>query len=400
MKINVKNTVFGIPKESLKKLQLSHWLFFLGLLMKPFYLLPSGSFQTGDLLLMLAVGIHYATQRKVRVRIRKDNKPFFFFFGMVILINLAYTVITGTTMLKPIAYYLYNFLIILYFSDVLEDDEHSETFLLLIRLAFFFDILFQYGSYMLGRGKWFSSSRYMGTFNDPNQYGVFILIASLSIFVISVQFKKNWLIMLGIGFLAILPSSSTGMLCGMLAFVGSYFIFSLIKNDKKSISLFFILLILSILVLCIAFGYIELPEIITKQAMYKRFLAKIRSVLQSSNRTIADDRCWNAALRNPIYFLYGAGEGGFSRFNAAHEIHSSILGPLFYYGIVPFTSLCIWVGRKLRGIKVELYSAYVAIIAEAVFLVNTRQPTFWMLFLLAGYKLSKKNNNELRNRGI
>ena len=150
-----------------------------------------------------------------------------------------------------------------------------------------------------------------------------------------------------------------------------------------------------------------MPSVFVNSAMYKRVFSKIWSFGVVSDAVQSDgiinlfvDRCWDRLIDYPTKIFYGAGEGYFNRFPSAryinNEIHSSILGPLFYYGIVPCTIWFIWIAKQLKGIKRELWAAYIALIVESVTLVNNRQPFFWMIFVLAGSCLVKnKFNSEL-----
>ena len=52
------------------------------------------------------------------------------------------------------------------------------------------------------------------------------------------------------------------------------------------------------------------------------------------------------------------------------------------YGIIPYIFLVIWVFKKARHTR--FLFIYIALFGEAMFVVNTRQPAYWMLIILAG----------------
>lgn len=100
----------------------------------------------------------------------------------------------------------------------------------------------------------------------------------------------------------------------------------------------------------------------------------------------------------PEKILYGAGEGFWDRFELAYatnEIHSTVLGILFYYGVGPFVLLAIWVILNLRqcSFRSRTLLFYLPLLFECFFLANQRQPLLWMLIVLASVSPSSKERN-------
>ena len=94
---------------------------------------------------------------------------------------------------------------------------------------------------------------------------------------------------------------------------------------------------------------------------------------------------WNGEAGTvPSYLLYGAGEGGFDRFTLAsqvNEIHCCLFSVMFCYGLIPTSCLLVWLGRKLQRIDAAMACAVIGLLVESFFLVNYRQPMFWMILL-------------------
>lgn len=378
-------------------------LFLLGVFVKQFYLLPSGGFQLGDLCFMISFLVLLFFVLRFKIPLSNGDELFFIFVGCVTLINLFYIFIYGNNypgefrFHKSILYYVFNLIIVITFRQFSLD----KGFLKKLRIVLQTGLLFQLVVSIGGFGR-FDSIRYMGTFNDPNQCGFFVLSSFLIIFIISrITNEGHSFIWYAISFYLILKTVSTGMLLGMIIFLIVY-IYQKISAFNRKTGLAFIILAFLLLILFALYsaGVLTLPQSFENSAMYKRVLKKLLSfgvgsdVLRSVGiNNLFVDRCWDRIIDYPLKLLYGAGEGYFNRFPSAryinNEIHSSILGPLFYYGFIPCSIWFIWTAKQLKGIKLELWAAYIALIVESVTLVNNRQPFFWMIFVLAGSYLAK-----------
>ncbi len=73
-------------------------------------------------------------------------------------------------------------------------------------------------------------------------------------------------------------------------------------------------------------------------------------------------------------------------------MHSTLLGILFYYGILPFLVLMRWLRLNLRGVRKVLLPVYFALFIESMTLANQRQPVLWILILLGSLHFTEKND--------
>jgi len=371
-------------------------MFFLGLYAKQFYLLPSGSFQLGDFLLLLAF-ISFLLKKKLYLAIGKDEMILITFFLCTVVINVIYFSIYKTVdFLKSSLYYLFNVIIILYCTSVFNDDKVCPFFMKRLLHVLQLILLTQALVYLSGNGKWFFVIRYGGTFNDPNQYSVFILFSALLIYMISRTLNMNSSIWIILSFALNIPSSSTGVLVAYIVFVGTFILIKLYRVGKKEfIFLTLTFIVVFVLAAGLLSGIIKLPEFISNNTLYLRFISKINVVFSGTSSSIVADRGWESLVENPEYILWGAGEGNFKRFDAKLEIHSSILGPLFYYGIIPLSFLTFWVAKKLKNLNRNFICFYSALFSVAFFLVNNRQPLFWILICIAGVSVFKNSKNAI-----
>lgn len=351
----------------------------------------------GSFVLMLCFIMHF------KVPVGEKDGLFFAFVGCIILINSVYMFIYGNDypgefrFHMSIVYYVYNLFIVITFRQLSLDID----FLRKLRLTFQAALIVQLVVAFTGMGR-YGSMRYMGTFNDPNQCGFYIFASFLMIFIISHITKEGhpfiWYV---VAFILIMRTVSTGMMLGMAVLLAVYVFLKISEFNKKS-TIAFMIVAGGLLVIFALYseGLIRLPDSIVNTTMYQRVIAKVWSFGVGSNavnsgglRNLFVDRCWDRLLDYPTKILYGAGEGYYNRFPSArftnNEVHSSILGPLFYYGIFPCSIWFAWTVNQIKGIKRELWAAYLALIIESITLVNNRQPFFWMIFVLAGNFLAK-----------
>ena len=97
--------------ERIKKYNVDEILFFLAVIFKPLYLLPSGSFQIGDFLFVAAVAVHFITKKEKRPQnlILKDERSLLVFIIGVLIINSIYWLAIGSfDFLLSSAYYVFN----------------------------------------------------------------------------------------------------------------------------------------------------------------------------------------------------------------------------------------------------------------------------------------------------
>lgn len=167
-------------------------LFLLGVLLKQFYLFSSGGFQLGDFCFMGSFVILAVFYNRFRIPLTGNDNLFMGFVGCVTLINFIYIYIYGMNypgefrFHMSIVYYLYNLFIILTFRQFITDKD----FLTKLRKVLQLGLLIQLGVAIAGFGR-YGSMRYMGTFNDPNQFGFFIFASFLMIFIVSMVTKEG-----------------------------------------------------------------------------------------------------------------------------------------------------------------------------------------------------------------
>lgn len=374
-------------------------IFCLAVILKQFYILPSGSFQLGDLFFMLFVGICF-----VQKQIKLTKKDFFLvcFFFLAALVNIISYVAASFETPKysespfiVILFYLYNFLIVFAFENTFDDIPSLELLSRTMKLA----LLIQIVVYVLGIGRWYGGARYKGTFNDPNQYGFFVLTALFVIFNIGRALsEKNTLIWCALSVFLILLSSSTGMMLGLLSFV----VFTILMwiKGKVSKSIFIVICCVAIvLCVCLFILLFYSDNLISTSSIQneaiRRLLEKINEFSGGFVKSFAADRNMMRVIKYPEIMLLGSGEGmgeawGID-FNEGGDIHSDFFSIVFSYGIIPSFFLFMWFFFCFRGISSKYVGVYLGLLAESFTLVNHRQPLFWCFIAMASFDVFHRN---------
>lgn len=369
-------------------------LFLLGIFTKQFYIITqSGGIQISDVLMLLSFVLY--TRRSAKKEPAPEDNYLRQFVILAAMVNLVHSLINMSLEFEVYTlYYVFNIMIVMMFEDYIESSKFTKWLGFVLKA----NLCTQALVYLSGRGRWYYGERYQGTFNDPNQYAFFLLCCVLLLVVLyTIEGKQRkaipWMLL---GFLFFLPSASVGMLVGFVALFSAFVLFRDYKRPSTRLLAISLFLAVLVAVVLVERGIITMPDFIEDSYTYRRLVEKFTKILES-NMSNTDERGWNKVFNNPWMVIFGAGEGMYERFaGSGKEVHSSLLGPIFYYGIIPFFFLVRWHVSKLNGIVKPVWCVYISLILESIFLVNTRQPMYWMLMVLAGQPALK--NSEIRER--
>lgn len=369
------------------------FLFALGLYVKEFYLLTSGSLQIGDILLLLAFIVHVFSKK---VSFQQIDGYLFMFVLIAFTINLAYYIyFVDASFMKYSLYLLFSIIIVLLTRSIL----YSKLALSYSLIALKATLLTQLAVKILGLGRFFFG-RYSGTFNDPNQFGYYVLISVFTMYVMSFLTEKNlhlvWILVAGY---LIINSQSSGMLLSFIIFFALY-IWQLTgeqTNIIKYTTRFSVILLLLLSIITI-FSVSSVQLSISGYGLSG--LARLFNRVSSGN-SIVDffkfylrDRSITRVIENPWVCLYGSGEGMWTRYSSNNEIHATMISLCYYYGIIPYCLWIIWLRNNMKSIHPTLLCVYVAHVIEAFTLANHRQPLFWIMFVLASSAYAKNHKND------
>lgn len=360
-------------------------IFSLALFMKQFYLRASGTIQLGDTIFLLLFFILVLNDKKIIINNIDINIYIFIFLANVI--NLLYHfVYNDYSFILTNFYLMYAFIIVYIARKLVDYDAICYKFIVKTTKAIIF---FQFFIYIIKKGRYYYfPSRYMGTFNDPNQFGYYIITSFFLLYLFSTMIEKKVnVVWFAITFYLIYKSDSASMLIGYIIFI-FFYVVNKIEN-KYHINKWFICLIIMAVLLFLSL------ESKKHYILNDRLSAKLNGVNSVSDLIYKylNDRAMLQILKNPYGFFYGTGEGMFLRYASKLELHSTIIGLFYYYGLVPFLFFIKWIKLNLKDINDKVLCVYLAIIFIAFTLINHRQPTFWIIFVLASSNSLKKNKN-------
>lgn len=382
-------TTMATAVERRNSIRISNLLFLTYWILKSFYIHSSGGLQIGDYVFCLSFFCFFCEtvkRRELGVLMGKDSL-LFVYVCIVAFINGIYSILyPDGGFLKPILYFTFNFLVVVEFRYIAEDKKFLNEFFVATFLCVFIQVLV----YLSGRGRWYGDGlRYMGTFNDPNQLAFFVMSRFFIMYIIYSRVcnenKINFLLMslsFVMSIFLIMQSASTGMFLGCGVFCIAWLVNYCVANRKNK-KVILMILFIACMVVFLGFGGDKL--LFKDSFISDRLREKLNKMSDSSGNGFIKDRNLGAFFYKPYYILFGAGEGDFIRFTdvaANGELHSTVLSLLFYYGMIPYCILLIWVFKNLKGITILEFSIYVAIFIEMLTLVNHRQSSLWILFIL------------------
>lgn len=392
--------------------------FYIFTFIKQFYILPSGSIGISDAFLAASGAfllIHIIRNRK-RVFYQIDIPWYGFILAVCIINGYYYCYSHNGQFLLFTLYWLYITMSIWIFRTLA-----SERFIFGLSIVCEINLIVQTFIYLLGRGRYFhenwGGSRFMGTFNDPNQFAFFVfsmLLILVLVYLRNQQKKYIWLFWADALYLIGL-SKSTGVFTGVFTLILLSLGLLIWKNYNKSkykIVWSLCLLIGGIFIIVVLYSIwpkANFDITLTDYTLLSRIQQKIWKLSHGNLADLLYDRSAERLILYPEYLLYGAGEGMFERFLPGdfvkqitpgvfdvvrvNEIHSSFFSIWFSYGIIPLFVFLYWAGKNMRYCSRWQLIVMIALIVESFSLMNCRQPFFWFIIVFA----SCYNKYELRN---
>lgn len=329
------------------------------------------------------------------------------FIFLAVIINGIYILIEENwDFMKYSFFWLYNGMAVWCF-DQLRWKTGFERYL---KAGVKINILIQTGIWISGNGALFyepwGGTRYMGTFHDPNQLAFFIFTMILLLYLTTNHLVKEAGIYYLFAVILIWASKSTGVFLGVFLFVVSagiqrgfkyhfYPRLPILIKGMLWLGLFTLFLFLWQM-----FVHVNKFSLGSEGfTLIQRIQEKLWKIKQDGLIGLCYDRGWEKLFLYPKYLIYGAGEGGFSRFSLAgqiNEIHSCLFSILFCYGIVPSCLALLWLRQQLKQMPIWMWPAILGLLVESFFLINYRQPLFWLVLVygrISCTKIKKRINN-------
>jgi len=354
------------------------WLLYtwcLSLMIGPFYIFGSGMPQPGDWILALLLAYIFfngiAPQSFRLVQIINQLRWFVVYVCLVTFFWYFFIdqskEVRFPTIFFP-AFYIFNFLI--FRTTFVLSEYFKKDFLIMTAYAIGLSLISQTMlSFVLGS----TTSRNALFFNNPNQLGYYALLSG-SLFIYAMRFVKLNSIFQIVTYLAFFYL--TLLSASKAALAGSVILITLAVLNQGLLN------IRQLLVLALAAGSISYFVLNQKLGsdLLSYSLGRFQTIGQSKDDSY-EGRGYDRIINNPEYLLFGAGEGGYSRFDTLlkhGEIHSSFGTLLFCYGIIGFSLFFRFLFSVFRGSKLFGLLYFIPVAAYSVTHQGLRDSLFWV----------------------
>jgi hypothetical protein len=331
----------SLPLREYMRFFLLAWAIYL--LSTPFYIFPPGIPQPSDgfiavLILLLMTG--YA----MRIPLHRD----LYLVGAIFLVYVAlvnwywWTQYRDLRFLLSSLYYPFNFMVFVFTVTLLYKFRGAASRVTLVSLVLTTGVVLVYALVNFG------GVRQQATFNNPNQFGYWTLLAMGCFLVAKGEQRLRLVDLTFIG-----PVSYLAALSLSKAVIGSITIMLVASAIGQGMER-------KLKVAAIAIVLVVSPIIVLETGAVGEFLsqgtagaviARMENIGGQRDDSLAGrgyDRIW----LYPEYLIFGAGEGAYDRFDrsqaAGQEIHSSVGTMFFCYGILGSALFCVVLYVVLR----------------------------------------------------
>lgn len=350
-------------------------------ILSPFYFWKSGIPQIADFI-MVALILVYFSVNKLEISIYSGVKKFLlvgiFFVTYIVIINLIWSLFLQRVdeLLLAIFYYVYNFLIVVFVISLFS--VYREKIIVLTYKATLFSVLLQLVMLFVNGG--FTGGRMAGSFNNPNQLGYYaLLIASLLIFTSNLIKTKTLFLIIGLtsSMILVLVSLSKAAILSMLGLF-MFFLITRSRNIRLKKQLRMTMLTVTVLL-----GIIyNTTTVIQNNQLYNSVQDRLNSIGQAEDDSL-DGRGYYRITDYPEYWIFGAGEGHYSRFgNIVGEFHSTLGNVQVSYGLFGSLLFIIFILMALKNDRYQSWYILFFLMTYGLTHNGIRDSSFWILLAL------------------
>ncbi|MCC6598984.1 MAG: hypothetical protein IT559_09365 [Alphaproteobacteria bacterium] len=360
-----------------------------------FLIFPSGLPQPADFVIALAIGINFLA---FIARAQSRFDPVFLYalgFGaFTFLINMIhYIALPDFTFLKSSFYYLYNASFFILVISLMRRSPQKTWRALYYGLVIAIIVEFLVIQFLPSlRG-----FRETGTFINPNQLAFWSLMAAGLLIVLKAKARLNLLdigLLLILGYLQLLSLSKAGLICYILL-MATLVIVPALTLKTRAVVLFagFLFLI---------YGLSEVSRfehLLENMGPLANAVSRLENIGGERDDSVAG-RGYLRIVQYPEFLIFGAGEGGYSRFadfSTALEMHSGVGTLVFAYGFLGsllFLGLLFYIGRHNDLLVISLIGI---LFLYGLTHQNIRTADFWLLLAVC-YVYKEINFADLARR--
>lgn len=339
-------------------------LWFLTLILFPFYLFPSGGPQVSDVVMaVLVLLVFLGASVPMPPEVRAVVSAFGWFVGYTALVNIALAIVFQT--MRPVEFTLFYVYDVSVFAVVFSLwHRGGDHFLRMTWVGVFVALILQVAMLKLASG----GARASGTFNNPNQLGYFALLSGTILSVLARRVRVGALLRM----MAYAACMYVAVLSLSKAAMGGIVLLVLIDGGRgRSLALLGLALLAGLLL----------------------FAGDMRTVVHDLVVRVGhlqpDDspamRGYDRIVLNPQYLVFGAGEGYYHHFKSAlagKEMHSSLGTVLFSYGIPGSIFFSAGLARVFKGAGVRYGMYLVPVLVYGLTHQGLRFSLLWIMMAL------------------
>jgi len=358
-------------------------LLLIGILLLPFYIFPSGSIQPSHAFLITGATLFVLFGSRLFLELREVLAGFFLAF-YILLVGFTWYLLIGDTA-PAIGALQHAINVFISIAIVARARQFFSLYQRFVPLAFLLGLIFQVTWYVFGIGM-YGGTRFLGTFNDPNQLAYWVIcMAGVSLIIARPNTSVLTLIMVLATFTLILTKSRSGFIgfapiFALFSFSIIFYVFS--KSRFRGTATFLFLLVgLYIFVFAQFFGLLSFDETYTFFLNETLVFWQRLEMLDINNQL--ELRGYDRFRFYPDYVIFGAGQGGGFRFPLVAypevEIHSTIVGFLFYYGMIGFGFALFFLIIVFRNCSLFDLVVFSGPIIYGLGTYGARNTAFWLL---------------------
>jgi hypothetical protein len=349
----------------------------------PYYIFPAGSAQPSDLFVAALIGFYILARKwNLTGESKQVFNKFLNFCIYLSIVNFGVFIFllgqrnSGLPWYFICAFYIYNLIVMGFALSLFK--QYGKAFLHTTAYAFVFAAILQI---VLSRFISNPSEQIRGVlfFTNPNQLGYYSLCGLAIILILESAIKLPKLVVyvsfLLFTYLAVL-SVSKAALGSMAILFGAY----LIANKVFSVRNIFAVIVVGGVIL-----FVFLDTQIGSNFQKALDVRESNDVDRPEEITEWEYRGYDRIVNHPEYLVFGAGEGGYNRFDTFidnHEMHSSLGTIVFSYGIPGTVLFTLFVFSLLKKLP-WFYLVYsLPLFAYGITHMGLRFTVFWIALMM------------------
>lgn len=292
-------------------------------LLKPFYILPSGLPQPADMLLALALPFALTMPLQSKsgdIRSIQLLMTVFCVYAALVSLGWAFALMDPGVALFA-AHYSFNLCLVVIVLRI--GQLHPEATLRVIAYAISLSAIVQAAALAFAYDA--ARLRQIASFNNPNQLGYWSLLSLCIFWSIAGELRTRWYLQAATVACLLYTAASSLSKASMIS-VALLCVLHFLKKPKP--------VLLALVGLAVACAVLEDP------ALVERVSARLQNIGEQQDDTL-ESRGYIRILYYPEYVIVGAGEGALYRFGEKadsdqqlREIHSTLGTILFSYGLI------------------------------------------------------------------